>query len=50
MTSYANEFFSPDSVSGSSWVANARWAQSDTIEDAQWIAAQGPWSESARRI
>jgi hypothetical protein len=46
MTSYANEFFSPETVLDSSWVADAKWAQSNTVEDAEWIAAQGPWSES----
>lgn len=46
MTSYANEFFTPEDILGSSWVANAKWAQAKTIEDAQFVAAQGPWSKS----
>lgn len=50
MTSYPNEFFTPEDVLDSSWVANAKWAQSNTIEDAHFIAAQGPWSESRRSI
>lgn len=51
LTSYANEFFTPESVWRSSWVGNATWAKSTVVEDAQWIAAQGPWSgfRSGRR-
>lgn len=45
MTSYANEFFTPEEILGSSWVANAKWAQANVLEDAQFIAAQGPWSK-----
>jgi hypothetical protein len=45
MTSYPNEFFTPEDVLDSSWVANAKWAQSNTVVDAEFVAAQGPWSK-----
>lgn len=44
LTDYANEFFTPADVH-SSWAGNATWAQSRIVEDAQWIAGQGPWGE-----
>lgn len=50
MTSYPNEFFTPEDVLDSSWVANAKWAQSNTIEDAHFIAAQGPWTVTTKPI
>ncbi|KAF8601426.1 chondroitin AC/alginate lyase [Ceratobasidium sp. AG-I] len=50
MTSYPNEFFAPDDVLDSSWVANAKWAQANTIEDAQFVAAQGPWTVTTKPI
>ena len=50
MTSYANEFFTPESILGSSWVANAKWAQANTIEDANFVAAQGPWTVTTKPI
>jgi hypothetical protein len=46
MTSYPNEFFTPETVLDSTWVANAKWAQANTIVDAKFVAAQGPWSKS----
>lgn len=49
-TSYPNYFFVPDDVLGSSWVANAKWAQANTIQDAESVAAQGPWSVTTKPI
>ncbi|KAG9100714.1 hypothetical protein FS749_013403 [Ceratobasidium sp. UAMH 11750] len=50
MTSYPNYFFVPEDVLDSSWVANAKWAQANTIQDAEFVAAQGPWTVTSKPI
>ncbi|CEL56856.1 hypothetical protein RSOLAG1IB_08134 [Rhizoctonia solani AG-1 IB] len=50
MTSYPNEFFTPETVLDSTWVANAKWAQASTIVDAKFVAAQGPWTVTSKPI
>ncbi|CCO33991.1 hypothetical protein BN14_08082 [Rhizoctonia solani AG-1 IB] len=50
MTSYPNEFFTPETVLDSTWVANAKWAQANTIVDAKFVAAQGPWTVTSKPI
>ncbi|QRW06180.1 alginate lyase [Ceratobasidium sp. AG-Ba] len=50
MTSYPNHFFVPEDVLGSSWVANAKWAQANTIVDAEFVSAQGPWTVTSKPI
>ncbi|CAE6506729.1 unnamed protein product [Rhizoctonia solani] len=47
-TSYANEFFTPDSVLDSEWVINARWAQLNAIRSAKRMAVQGPWTVTSK--
>jgi hypothetical protein len=46
ITSYPNEFFTPEAVLRSEWVTEAKWAQLNTIRTAKLLAAQGPWSKS----
>ncbi|KAG8714704.1 hypothetical protein FRC09_017342 [Ceratobasidium sp. 395] len=50
MTSYPNYFFVPEDVLGSQWVANAKWSQANTIQDAEFVSAQGPWTVTSKPI
>ncbi|CAE6445363.1 unnamed protein product [Rhizoctonia solani] len=50
LTSYANEFFTPESVLGSEWVTNARWAQTNTMKIARQLAGQGPWAVTSKTM
>ncbi|KAJ1303043.1 hypothetical protein OPQ81_011244 [Rhizoctonia solani] len=50
ITSYANEFFTPESVLGSYWIADAKWAQLNTIRTAKLLAAQGPWTVTSKPL
>ncbi|CAE6458960.1 unnamed protein product [Rhizoctonia solani] len=48
--SYANEFFTPESILGSEWVREAKWAQLNAIRLAKNLAAQGPWTVTSKPI
>ncbi|CAE6452121.1 unnamed protein product [Rhizoctonia solani] len=50
LTSYANEFFTPESVIGSEWIINARWAQTNTMKVAKQMAGQGPWAVTSKSM
>ncbi|TDL23095.1 chondroitin AC/alginate lyase [Rickenella mellea] len=42
--SYANQFVDPAFILSDSWKATTTWAQSSILDDAQFVAAQGPWA------
>ncbi|CCO34000.1 hypothetical protein BN14_08091 [Rhizoctonia solani AG-1 IB] len=50
ITSYANEFFTPEAVLRSEWVTEAKWAQLNTIRTAKLLAAQGPWTVTSKTM
>ncbi|KAG9086917.1 hypothetical protein FS749_003284 [Ceratobasidium sp. UAMH 11750] len=50
LTSYANEFISPDFFLARNWTDNSKYARDAIVESAQWIAAQGPWTVTSKTI
>ncbi|CAE6466713.1 unnamed protein product [Rhizoctonia solani] len=50
ITSYANEFFTPQDVLGSNWVSEAKWAQLNTIRTAKLLSSQGPWTVTSKTM
>ncbi|KAG9100111.1 hypothetical protein FRC06_004513 [Ceratobasidium sp. 370] len=50
LTSYANEFISPDFFLARNWTDDTKYARDAIADSAQWIAAQGPWTVTSKTI
>jgi hypothetical protein len=46
LTSYANEFVTPDFFLEKNWPDVTKYARDTIVEGARQIAAEGPWGES----